>query len=148
MGVRCGTTAGIQVAHERKTTATSHDFQHPATLSLSFSHPSFGVFDLFITKKRCPRAKKNIYIVFLQSVSLTHLLAWRTGPHAHTRCTRLAREPTRGTLSPVVALGPDCWTHNTQLTGQLTRWRYVVGFAGTDTGEKGGAQGRDTGLTH
>lgn len=61
----CGTTAGIQVAHERKTTATSHDFQHPATLSLSFSHPSFGVFDLFITKKRCPRAKKNIYIVFL-----------------------------------------------------------------------------------
>ena len=77
-----------------------------------------------------------------QSVSLTHLLAWRTGPHAHTRCTRLAREPTRGTLSPAVALGPDCWTHNTQLTGQLTRWRCIVGFSGTDTGEEGGAQGR------
>ena len=76
------------------------------------------------------------------SVSLTHLLAWRTGPHAHTRCTRLAREPTRGTLSPAVALGPDCWTHNTQLTGQLTRWRCIVGFSGTDTGEEGGAQGR------
>ena len=72
----------------------------------------------------------------------THLLAWRTGPHAHTRCTRLAREPTRGTLSPAVALGPDCWTHNTQLTGQLTRWRCIVGFSGTDTGEEGGAQGR------
>ena len=40
-----------------------------------------------------------------QSVSLTHLLAWRTGPHAHTRCTRLAREPTRGALSPAVAPG-------------------------------------------
>ena len=65
-----------------------------------------------------------------------------TGPHAHTRCTRLAREPTRGTLSPAVALGPDCWTHNTQLTGQLTRWRCIVGFSGTDTGEEGGAQGR------
>ena len=52
----------------------------------------------------------------IQSVSLTHLLAWRTGPHAHTPCTRLAREPTRGTLSPAVALGPDCWTHSTQLT--------------------------------
>ena len=77
-----------------------------------------------------------------QSVSLTHLQAWRTGPHAHTRCTRLAREPTRGTLSPAVALGPDCWTHNTQLTGQLTRWRCIVGFSGTDTGEEGGAQGR------
>ena len=83
-----------------------------------------------------------------QSVSLTHLLAWRTGPHAHTRCTRLAREPTRGTLSPAVALGPDCWTHNTQLTGQLTRWRCIVGFSGTDTGEEGGAQGQDTGLTN
>ena len=77
-----------------------------------------------------------------QSVSLTHLQARRTGPHAHTRCTRLAREPTRGTLSPAVALGPDCWTHNTQLTGQLTRWRCIVGFSGTDTGEEGGAQGR------
>ena len=77
-----------------------------------------------------------------QSVSVTHLLAWRTGPHAHTRCTRLAREPTRGTLSPAVALGPDCWTHNTQLTVQLTRWRYIVGFAGTGAGEEGGAQGQ------
>ena len=77
-----------------------------------------------------------------QSVSVTHLLAWRTGPHAHTRCTRLAREPTRGTLSPAVALGPDCWTHSTQLTEQLTRWRCIVGFSGTDTGEEGGAQGR------
>ena len=55
---------------------------------------------------------------------------------------------TRGTLSPAVALGPDCWTHNTQLTAQLTRWRYIVGFAGTDAGEEGGAQGRDTGLTN
>ena len=81
-------------------------------------------------------------IVKCQSVSLTHLQAWRTGPHAHTRCTRLAREPTRGTLSPAVAPGPDCWTHSTQLTGQLTRWRYVVGFSGTDAGEEGGAQGR------
>jgi len=26
--------------------------------------------------------------------------------HTHTRCTRLAREPTRGTLSPAVSLGP------------------------------------------
>ena len=73
-----------------------------------------------------------------QSVSLTHLQAWRTGPHAHTRCTRLAREPT-----PAVAPGPDCWTHSTQLTEQLTRcWRCIVGFSGTDTGEEGGAQGR------
>ena len=55
-----------------------------------------------------------------QSVSLTHLQAWRTGPHAHTRCTRLAREPTRGTLSPALAPGPDCWTHSTQLTGHWT----------------------------
>ena len=86
------------------------------------------------------REGKRMY--YSQSVSLTHLLAWRTGPHAHTRCTRLAREPTRGTLSPAVALGPDCWTHNTQLTGQLTRWRCIVGFSGTDTGEEGGAQGR------
>ena len=75
----------------------------------------------------------------VQSVSVTHLLAWRTGPHAHTRCTRLAREPTRGTLSPAVAPGPDCWTHSTQLTGQLTRWRCIVGFSGTDTAEEGGA---------
>ena len=80
-----------------------------------------------------------------QSVSVTHLLAWRTGPHAHTRCTRLAREPTRGTLSPAVALGPDRWTHSSQLTGQLTRWRYVAparqggderGRAGTLTVER------------
>ena len=78
----------------------------------------------------------------MKSVSLTHLQARRTGPHAHTRCTRLAREPTRGTLSPAVALGPDCWTHSTQLTEQLTRWRCIVGFSGTDTGEEGGAQGR------
>ena len=63
-----------------------------------------------------------------QSVSLTHLQAWRTGPHEHTRCTRLAREPTRGTLSPALAPGPDCWTHSTQLTGQLTRRRYIAGF--------------------
>ena len=68
-----------------------------------------------------------------QSVSLPHLQAWRTGPHAHTRCKRLAREPTRGTLSPALAPGPDCWTHSTQLTGQLTRWRYIMGFSGTDT---------------
>ena len=60
----------------------------------------------------------------------------------HTRCARVARQPTRGALSPDVALGPDCWTHNTQLTGQLTRWRCIVGFSGTDTGEEGGAQGR------
>ena len=35
---------------------------------------------------------------------------WRTGPHTHThtRCTRLARQPTRGTLPPAVAPGPDC----------------------------------------
>ena len=85
---------------------------------------------------------QDFFLKSSESVSLTHLLAWRTGPHAHTRCTRLAREPTRGTLSPAVALGPDCWTHNTQLTGQLTRWRCIVGFSGTDTGEEGGAQGR------
>ena len=96
----------------------------------------------------CPRVVLALYWAHTeavgshQSVSLTHLQAWRTGPHAHTRCTRLAREPTRGTLSPAVALGPDCWTHNTQLTGQLTRWRCIVGFSGTDTGEEGGAQGR------
>ena len=28
-----------------------------------------------------------------------------------------------------VSLGPDCWTHSSQLTGQLTRWRYIVGLA-------------------
>ena len=26
-------------------------------------------------------------------------------------------------------LGPYCWTHPSQLTGQLTRWRYVVEFS-------------------
>ena len=103
----------------------------------------FGLMSSFRPMNRCPHS------IFFQSppddsqsVLHTHLLAWRTGPHAHTRCTRLAREPTRGTLSPALAPGPDCWTHSTQLTGQLTRWRYIVGFSGTDTGEEGGAQGR------
>ena len=39
----------------------------------------------------------------------------------------LGADTSAGTLSPAVAPGPDCWTHSTQLTGQLTRWRYVVG---------------------
>ena len=38
----------------------------------------------------------------------------------------LGADTSAGTLSPAVAPGPDCWTHSTQLTGQLTRWRYVV----------------------
>ena len=66
----------------------------------------------------------------------------KTFPWCSSHYKSSAREPTRGTLSPAVALGPDCWTHNTQLTGQLTRWRCIVGFSGTDTGEEGGAQGR------
>ena len=57
----------------------------------------------------------------------------------------LGADTSAGTLSPAVAPGPDCWTHSTQLTGQLTRWRYVAparqggderGRAGTLTVER------------
>ena len=49
------------------------------------------------------------------------------GPHAHTRCTRLAREPTRGTLSPAVSLGPDCWVHRSQAhSSQMPGYLKVV----------------------
>ncbi|EOD05427.1 hypothetical protein EMIHUDRAFT_433195 [Emiliania huxleyi CCMP1516] len=56
----------------------------------------------------CRRLRRLLGRVRGQSVSVcdTHLLAWRTGhTHTHTRCTRLAREPTRGTLPPAVARG-------------------------------------------
>ena len=130
----------------------------PATAAASCDSRPSRCGDFLLGRVSCENAvflvvalqcqKPNVWSDSSQSVSVTHLLAWRTGPHAHTRCTRLAREPTRGTLSPAVAPGPDCWTHSTQLTEQLTRWRCIVGFSGTDTGEEGGAQGQDTGLTN
>ena len=60
----------------------------------------------------------------------------------HTLHTIGSGADTRQTgLSPALAL-PDCWTHNTQLTGQLTRWRFPEEWvAGTGAGEEGGAQG-------
>ena len=49
----------------------------------------------------------------------------------HTLHTIGSREPTRDTLSPAVAPGPDCWTRSTQLTdgqstGPINRQRFPL----------------------
>ena len=77
-----------------------------------------------------------------QSVSVTRLLAWRAGPHAHTRCTRLAREPARGT---VTGRSTGSGLLDTQHTAHRTAHEVALcsgGFSGTHAGEEGAAQGR------
>ena len=54
------------------------------------------------------------------------------GSGADTRRTVTGRSTGSGLLD----------TQHTAHTGQLTRWRYVVEFSGTDAGEESGAQGQ------
>ena len=71
-----------------------------------------------------------------QSGSLTHLPAWRTGPHAHTRCTRLARgADTRHAVTGRSTGSGLLDAQVTQLTGQLTRWEWLRKVGGASVHE-------------